>query len=219
MKQIISYLKNPTYIRIHKFEFKEFVKAFFLVFFVNFLMGGFVIILRSLFSIEEMELNINKIAIFLLSVVAAPIIEEVISRLYLRPTKLNIRIYLGVIIFLIVWLSIKEHIYFLCILPFLFGISVLIYKKTKTKHLKVYRWYLKHFKVIFYLSSLIFGLVHISNYQIPNCTMYLILPLIVAPQIFAGCVLGFIRMKYGIIFSILLHSCFNLLAFSLLLWS
>ncbi len=77
--------------------------------------------------------------------------------------------------------------------------------------LYLFRKVKKNFKYIFYVFALIFGFIHISNYEI-TATSLILSPLLVAPQIVAGLVLGYTRVRLGLQYSILLHSLFNGLA-------
>ncbi len=77
--------------------------------------------------------------------------------------------------------------------------------------LYLFRKVKKNFKYIFYGVALIFGFIHISNYDITT-TSLLLSPLLVAPQIIAGLILGYVRIRLGLPYSILLHSMFNGLA-------
>ena len=66
-----------------------------------------------------------------------------------------------------------------------------------------------YFKLAYYASFVLFGLVHISNF--PNIDgYYWLIPVLVAPQLFAGIYLGFIRVKLGLVWSMLLHAIHNL---------
>ena len=66
----------------------------------------------------------------------------------------------------------------------------------------------KKIKVAYYFSSVVFSLIHIfkfdfDNYLILNCC------LILTPIFFGGLMLGYIRVIYGLKFSILLHILHN----------
>ncbi|UWX56292.1 CPBP family intramembrane metalloprotease [Maribacter litopenaei] len=68
----------------------------------------------------------------------------------------------------------------------------------------------KLFPFIFYLLTLGFGFMHITNYEL-NLQNIILSPILVAPQLAAGILLGFTRVKFGLIFSILLHALYNLI--------
>jgi len=64
------------------------------------------------------------------------------------------------------------------------------------------------FKIAFYSIAIIFGYIHLFNYEI-NTNVLLFSPILVAPQIFIGLVFGFIRVRLGFLWSVTLHSVYN----------
>ena len=66
----------------------------------------------------------------------------------------------------------------------------------------------KYFKIVFYTFALVFGFIHLSNFEITT-NVLLLAPILVAPQIILGGYLGFIRVRFGLIWSILLHASYN----------
>ena len=60
----------------------------------------------------------------------------------------------------------------------------------------------------FYLISIAFGLIHILNFE-PSLNIYLLAPILVAPQIVIGINLGYLRIRFGLIWSILFHAFHN----------
>lgn len=67
----------------------------------------------------------------------------------------------------------------------------------------------KFFKPIFYLFTIAFGFMHISNFEM-STQVLLFSPLLVAPQISVGFLLGFIRVKFGLLWSMALHAIYNM---------
>lgn len=65
-----------------------------------------------------------------------------------------------------------------------------------------------YFKPAFYIFTVVFGLIHITNFKITT-NVLLLAPILVLPQTILGGYLGFIRVKFGLIWSILLHACYN----------
>ncbi len=140
----------------------------------------------------------------------APIWEEFSSRYFLRPTNKNRIIFLiGIFLFMLFFLLLGGGVslYFSVVL---LGIYFLLYLKFRYNKIAFYRWYIKYFKFIFYISALVFGLLHINNLDFPGYAV-IVLPIMVLPQIFSGLLLGFMRMKYGFIYSVLLHMSFNII--------
>ncbi len=68
--------------------------------------------------------------------------------------------------------------------------------------------YKKTFGYIFYGFAIIFGFVHITNFELTT-NVLLISPILVAPQAFLGLLLGMIRVKLGLIYSIVFHGIYN----------
>ncbi len=66
----------------------------------------------------------------------------------------------------------------------------------------------KTFRWIFYGFAILFGYVHITNYELTT-NVLLISPVLVAPQIILGLLLGMIRVKLGLIYSIIFHAVYN----------
>jgi hypothetical protein len=69
-----------------------------------------------------------------------------------------------------------------------------------------------HFRFVFYVSCFAFGLFHLFNYRFTSLTpaTLLLAPLLVLPQVIAGFILAFTRMHLGLIWCILLHAAHNL---------
>ena len=73
------------------------------------------------------------------------------------------------------------------------------------------RFYKKYFVIFFYLMAIAFSISHISRFNYTEMSNYqLIFQLITLPQLIAGLILGYVRIRVGIFFSILLHAFFNL---------
>lgn len=68
----------------------------------------------------------------------------------------------------------------------------------------------KFFPIVFYVLTVGFGFLHISNYEMSPQNL-LLSPILVAPQLAAGLLLGFTRVKFGLLFAILLHALYNLI--------
>jgi membrane protease YdiL (CAAX protease family) len=68
-----------------------------------------------------------------------------------------------------------------------------------------------HFQYVFYFFVVGFGFIHIRNYNFTLINL-LFIWLITMPQIIAGFTMGYIRVKYGILWSIFLHCVNNSIA-------
>lgn len=76
-----------------------------------------------------------------------------------------------------------------------------------------------YFPFFFYTSIILFALVHIKNFFPLNDAVIWIYPLLVLPQFFMGFALAFIRIRNGLIWSIILHMMINFFSALLMLKS
>lgn len=72
-------------------------------------------------------------------------------------------------------------------------------------------WFFRNtpnFKGVFYLLTTVFALVHLSNFQNLK-EIWLLTPILIAPQLNVGIFLGFIRVRFGLLWSIGFHAAYN----------
>ena len=76
----------------------------------------------------------------------------------------------------------------------------------------------KHLRIIVYSFAAVFGFIHLTNYSNVDFVFYLLAPIIVGAQLFAGLIFSFFRLKLGFIWALLGHFSHNfiliLLAFT-----
>jgi hypothetical protein len=139
---------------------------------------------EDMHSLQKIFQEMEPVLIFFFAVIMAPLLEEVMFRLILR-FRSN---------FLILW---SIHI------------GVALHLGQKRSLLKTARkvWD-KFYGRVFYLMTMAFGLMHIMNFE-PSLNIYLLVPILVAPQILIGINLGYLRVRFGLIWSILFHAFYN----------
>ena len=139
---------------------------------------------EDMHSLQKIFQEMEPVLIFLFAVIVAPLLEEVMFRLILK-FRSN---------FLILW---SIHI------------GVALHLGQKRSLLKTARkvWD-KFYGRVFYLMTMAFGLMHIMNFE-PSLNIYLLAPILVAPQILIGINLGYLRVRFGLIWSILFHAFYN----------
>lgn len=104
----------------------------------------------------------------------------------------------------------------LFILLGLIGIFFLIFRAKPAWVAMIGRFFEKYFPGVFYASSLLFGLAHITNYS--NIDLWWLFgPLLVLPQILGGLVFGFVRVQWGVSLAILIHALNNSIPFIIIL--
>lgn len=165
--EILAYVKNPVLQEDpntdNSYRFKKFGSILvisLLTAMVSLLLIGLVdatglVDVAEAHKAEEMLKSLPKIAVFMLVVVMAPLIEESIFRAPL--TLFSGR---------------------------------------------------KVFRIAFYVFAILFGYVHITNYEI-STNVLLLSPILVLPQILLGFYLGFIRIRFGFLWAIALHAAYN----------
>jgi hypothetical protein len=139
---------------------------------------------EDMHSLQKIFQEMEPVLIFLFAVIVAPLFEEVMFRLILK-FRSN---------FLILWsihIGVALHL----------GQKRSLLKTARKVWDKFYGW-------IFYFMAVAFGLMHIMNFE-PSLNIYLLAPILVAPQILIGINLGYLRVRFGLIWSILFHALYN----------
>lgn len=205
-----SFLQNPKYIKETKIDWNQFILLIFLYFFVVIIisipMSGLIHLLDSKHITSGRSVN----EMLIKAVIFAPLIEEGMFRLLLRPKLNNLVVFLLLMFPSTLYLLFKgNYITFTIISSIELAILITILRNTYL--LKLQKCIIKYFRFFFYFSIFSFGFVHITNFTFPeiNFWVFICTPLLVSPQIFMGSILGFIRMKYGFWYSVLLHATIN----------
>lgn len=233
-EEIVSCFKgiiNPKTIDNKDYSIKYKIKVVLLLFIILLVLVTFSIFLRYILfhlriieNVENIGLNNietyqSQIMIFIYLCLYSPIIEELTYRLFLRFNSINLSISFGLIIFSISTIVFKTAIINLpsrYIISALIGILVgmvafYFLRKKRIKEVFSTFWD-KRFTFIFYLSVILFALAHIRNYNY-NLNFLIFSPIILLPRLLNGYMFGYIRIKYGITWSIAIHFINNFLAF------
>ncbi|SEM17333.1 CAAX protease self-immunity [Chryseobacterium taichungense] len=84
------------------------------------------------------------------------------------------------------------------------------YRKLFSKAITREKWQ-RVFPFLVYISSLLFGFVHLENYVNDSWKFYALSPLIIISQLSGGLILSYIRVRLNIFCSMLYHATWNLL--------
>jgi uncharacterized protein len=208
MSSIIDFIVFPKYIKAEKINWIYFFRLWSLLLFIVLLFSPVGYLARKFVDLPEKELNAAPFLLFLLMVFLGPALEEVFFRLFLKPNYKNM-IFLLILFFTVAIFSFLKGNMPILLFSF-FAITLLLVILSRPKNLYWFqRIVLKHFRWVFYFSCFLFGAIHILNFEHLNYKLFLAAPFIIFPQVVAGVFLGFVRMKYGIIFSVLFHSLIN----------
>jgi hypothetical protein len=150
---------------------------------------------------------------FILIAFISPLLEEVIFRLSLVFNPVNISLSISTLTSLIVH-KISNGI--ISIIAFIL-IYLLINQLAFIYKSNFQSFWSKNFKYIFYSLSILFGLVHISNYNFFETYQYFIIPILIFPQLAIGFILSFTRIHYkkGFLICFIIHVLMNMVSVSI----
>ena len=218
------FLQSPKLIKINK-DKKTLKRDFLTLFLFNLLFACFLMLVYEFFLQLKLIKTYESFDILkefgpfwglMLGCLFAPLIEELLFRWHLR--KRYASIYFWFLSIAAIAMSNIESIR-LNVLVFTLGLSVAIFSHTllkKQSQTKQAVFWHTFYPFLFYFSALVFGFVHMSNakgltLEDPSFLFY------ISSQIVGGLSMGYLRVKYGLIYSILFHACFNGFAFGLAL--
>lgn len=216
----ISYGNNIT--------FSKFLGIVAIFFFLKIVSSLFISTFFFLLHIEHLEYVANQLIrqmnFFqgLITVcIIGPIIEELGFRLCLKYSRRNFAIMCGYFSYMIFWSIFKgmgviweREFFFLSLISTLlvvFTIHWSLHWKGKL-NIELSKIWTNYPKSIFYCSTFLFGFLHIFNYQI-SLKILILSPILLLPETLAGVIFSYTRLKYSILYSILLHSVFNTIPF------
>jgi hypothetical protein len=226
----ISYLLSYGSIDTDKSGIKQKIKTLATVFILLMLLSTFASILLILLKVFYNRISVNtlldnlssknKLYFFTVSVLVGPMIEELGFRLCLRYSSNNLVIMIGALGFTAFrkvfgdgdsW-GMKIILFSTVASLILSGTTFFFFKLHSTLRLSSKKIWQKYGKFILYASITIFSFFHIFNYKV---TIYSIIlaPIVVMPQIILGIFLSYVRLKFGILYSVILHTVNNLLGF------
>ena len=213
MKNFIQYILNPVAIEnTEMFTFKIYFKTIGLCYLLFFL-PSLILILFNIFRLlpDYQILKADSLTILFLIAAIGPLFEEILFRLNLKISKLNIAAFAAVLIVLIIKLLFfrtgKLYVYF-GVPPLFLLIYYTINRFDFPLH-KLETFVKSNFKYVFHLCAIIFGMLHLTNFESIYWWMIVLSPLLTAPSIAMGYLFGYIRMKYGFSNGWLIHSTVN----------
>jgi hypothetical protein len=224
IKACLHFLIHPTPSKSRTFPVTiiSFIYLFVFTFLIDFVLDWLTSnqSVFALFGINKAETQDNDIfnrgivyGVFIVGLLT-PAIEELLQRSYLTSFYWNhflIPVNLGIIIVMLLGIHGNAILLPFGIISLISALTIyLMIKKNRAFKLKTFLFYRRNYWLYFYISAFSFGLLHLMGYKmhhfIPVVSMLLVLP-----QIFAGCVLGFVRIKFGLKWSIGFHMLHNLI--------
>ncbi|MFI0428452.1 type II CAAX prenyl endopeptidase Rce1 family protein [Mariniflexile sp. HMF6888] len=203
-------LVNPTLFINFFFSWKQIASIFSyiflgLIFFL--LLGFFSVFIHRIWNVPLPYKNIN--ISFFNAVLLAPIIEELSFRAILKKSKINFLFFISSFSYLIFGYLLKYDLFVYYIVLLIITLFYVFVKK-KVDFLEPYSK--KQVLYLVYISCFFFGFAHIINYDI---SLNILIPLlaILLFKVLGAFFLSLLRLKFGLMVSILFHFIINLSAF------
>jgi hypothetical protein len=214
LKDFISFLFKPnfgTQLEIDSFFhfFKMILKSFLVILLINAIFYFGISLPLKYFDLfpSQKEVTYSISDIFKITLLI-PIIEELIFRLPLKISKINIAVSLSLMVYLILN---KSNIYLAVLISLLlFGFMLITIKKDSGFLIRADIFFTKYLYLVFYFQAFLYGFLHLTNYNLDSRFLYLY-PLFIISYIFAGFYFGYIRIRYryGIYLCIATHIIIN----------
>jgi len=149
---------------------------------------------------------------FLMIVIIAPFLEEIIFRLPMNLKKISF----SLSSFIIVYRVLGNHVFNINLSDSSFYLNNLLALITAYAIYKIIpisllaKFKTNNFKYFFYFSIIVFAIVHITNFWSFNLKTFIFTPIFVLPQFIIGLLISNVRMQYGFIWGFFLHALINL---------
>lgn len=187
---------------------------FFATFFVLFLLNAFMLLLKKYFVVQFPSFKFSNLN-FLSIIILTPLFEEFCFRAILKKGWINI-VYLitGMFIVLLNCLNIKLNA--TIILIYFSGIILAFYIKSTFRCFKFINKSNEYSKnqvlVLVYFMSISFGIIHLINFEIYKGIFNFLIAYVFIKSL-SGFLLSMLRLKFGLLYSIIFHSFINFLGF------
>lgn len=224
LQNFVAFLKKPKplkQLKDKKLLLRDFTTLFILyVSFTTVLLSVFGLLLHFNLIKEYKSIDFLKefgvLGTLFLACIIAPLVEETVFRYHLK--DLNGAIYFIFLSFGVLTVSQVNGVrlqFAIMIIALVLAVLVIEFLKRKRKVFALKMW-VKIYPLLFYYTAILFGLMHLSNYKDltltdPSFVFY------IASQVFGGLGLGYLRIRYGLVYSMLFHALFNFVMVSLII--
>ena len=209
------FLKKPQLLRLSNNR-KTLLNDVFWLILLDFVFIGLLMLIYTSLKKSKVIVNYEEYDIFehgfawamVLGIILAPLFEELIFRWQLRKPKLSVWFVVISAGSLVCSSTSDDYLRFFAIIFFIgLGLSAFVVFE-KSNRLNAIRRFRQYYVFLFYYTAIIFGYVHLSNFKgltlsDPSFIIY------ISSQIFGGLSMGYIRVKYGLLYSMLMHGCIN----------
>lgn len=154
--------------------------------------------------------------LILIVLIITPIFEEITFRLFLKKFNLvyfsiSVSLLIGSFVYLVfknsLWYPHVSYAYvfmpFVYLIAFFIPVLFVVYSIMKRTDKIETNWN-SNFPILFYVLTILFSIYHLPTLNL-NVSHYLFLPITLMPFIIYAIILGFIRIRLGIVYSVILH--------------
>ncbi len=209
MQELFLYVKNPVcFPDTVRPKTRDFIFLLGLYLISAIVIALFAYIVCSVFAITHKPVGLTFEMKILIGVLLAPVYEEILFRSLLRFNKISLSLFLATVVVFLVVFILKRNNTVIFIFSALLLVTLTFVSFWPMK--RISHFITTNFKYFYYGSSILFGLMHLMNFTGDIRYIIAFSLILVAPQIVAGTILGYIRMKHGLIYSILFHMIINL---------
>ena len=162
-------------------------------------------------GIKEPESSSKDEWIFVLgAVIFAPLVEELIFRWPLRYSQNGVML-IALIGFWVVWGEFYkiEGINKIVFWGVFVGGTAAVVGIINWRRSQIYNFWAVHFKWVYWTLALIFGLIHLSNYDGSWRSFLVHWPVLCIHQTVGGLLFGYARVRYGFWYGVALHAMNN----------
>lgn len=226
LNQVFRFLKKPVPIfNPDSLSFQLKWKRTFYLFFINLLFGITISFLANLLISNmpfqsDLEVDLSQFSplkLILFAGLLIPLLEEIIFRLPLIWSKINIRISLITALCIFGIGLISYHNSVLSTLYIVLFVSVVFSMWIPGVMSWLEQIWKQHFVWLFYSLTLLFALYHLSNYSPFSIKLLLVAPILISSQVISSLFLGYIRINFGFVWAIGYHIVWNSMLISVTL--
>lgn len=223
LAKFLEYSKNPTietnYVVKNKFwEILKLLSVLLMMlipygFLIEFITGSFGFEVNNYF-VKHLLSTQSSIFVFFLVCIQAPILEEIEFRLVLRPNIRNVVVSFWLLVNELIFFNLFQAFEFSYLIPIIFSVInfvVLCYWILEQDRKKIKSVLpSKYYKWLYYFTIFYFAFGHFANFT-DNSKLFL-LPILVLPHFIIGLGFSFVRMNFGLRWSIFMHFLNNFIA-------
>ncbi|WP_425595419.1 CPBP family intramembrane glutamic endopeptidase [Salegentibacter mishustinae] len=226
LKELIDFILNPTTNTPSSANIKSKLLDVLRLYLLKLLITTFLILLNELLidientGLKNLTTPNSVVYIIILGGFLSPLVEEIMFRLsiYFKPIYLGITslfcslTILSNFAFDVGILKLDGTFFYRYIISIAIGIFIYYFSKRYFFRIRIF-WN-TNFKRIYFASAILFGLFHFSNFKVDNPFL---IPILTLPNIIAGLFFGYVRIKYGFVYTVFFHVINNLISLSIAL--